>query len=90
MYSLQVRKKLCCYQSDTFAFDLVHQLNHKETEMEVTVERDFVDILEGGGNVAIGVNAKVMGNGEVTAQCSQGLTNAAEIIDENMVVRESM
>jgi hydroxymethylbilane synthase len=70
-------------------FDLVHQLNHKETEMEVTVERDFVDILEGGCHVPIGVNAKVTGDGEITAQCSLGLPNAKEIIAEKLVGREA-
>ncbi len=74
---------------DKEIFDLVHELNHKETEMEVTVERDFVDILEGGCHVPIGVNAKVMGNGEITAQCSLGLPNATEIIAEKMVGKEA-
>ena len=67
---------------DKEVFDLVHELNDKKTEMEVTVERDFVDILEGGCHVPIGVNAKVTGNGEIVAQCSLGLPNAAEVIIE--------
>lgn len=74
---------------DKEIFDLVHQLNHKETEMEVTVERDFVDILEGGCHVPIGVNAKVTGDGEITAQCSLGLPNAEEIIAEKLVGKEA-
>ena len=74
---------------DKEIFDLVHQLNHKETEMEVTVERDFVDILEGGCHVPIGVNAKVTGDGEITAQCSLGLPNATEIIAEKLAGKEA-
>lgn len=70
-------------------FDLVHELNHKPTEMEVTVERAFVDILEGGCHVPIGVNAKVMGNGEIIAQCTLGLPNALEIISETITGIES-
>ena len=66
-------------------FDLVHQLNHKETEMEVTVERDFVDILEGGCHVPIGVNAKVMGDGSILTQCTLGLPNASEVISERLI-----
>ncbi len=69
-------------------FDLVHQLNHKETEMEVTVERDFVDILEGGCHVPIGVNAKVMGDGSILAQCTLGLPDASEIISERLIGKE--
>lgn len=69
---------------DKEIFDLVHELNHKATEMEVTVERDFVDILEGGCHVPIGVNAKVLDNGEITAQCTLGLPNALEVISETI------
>ncbi len=74
---------------DKEIFDLVHELNHKATEMEVTVERDFVDILEGGCHVPIGVNAKVLGNGEITAQCTLGLPNALEVISETITGKES-
>lgn len=69
-------------------FDLVHQLNHKETEMEVTVERDFVDILEGGCHVPIGVNAKVMGDGSILTQCTLGLPDASEVISERLIGKE--
>ena len=70
-------------------FDLVHELNHKPTEMEVTVERAFVDILEGGCHVPIGVNAKVMGNGDIMVQCTLGLPNALEIISEKITGKEA-
>jgi len=65
-------------------FDLVHQLNHKKTEMEVTVERHFVDILEGGCHVPIGVNAKVMDNGKIMTQCTLGLPDASEVLCETL------
>jgi len=65
-------------------FDLVAQLNHKPTEMEVTVERHFVDILEGGCHVPIGVNASVLDNGELIAQCSLGLPDASEVLCETL------
>ncbi|PHR58923.1 MAG: hydroxymethylbilane synthase [Arcobacter sp.] len=69
-------------------FDLVHQLNHKETEMEVTVERHFVDILEGGCHVPIGVNAKVMDNGEIMTQCTLGLPDASEVLSETLTASQ--
>jgi len=65
-------------------FELVSQLNHKKTQMEVTVERDFVDILEGGCHVPIGVNAKVMDNGDIMTQCSLGLPDASEVLSETL------
>jgi len=74
---------------DKEIFDLVHELNHKATEMEVTVERDFVDILEGGCHVPIGVNAKVLENGDITAQCTLGLPNALEVISETISGKET-
>ncbi len=74
---------------DKEVFALVHELNDKKTEMEVTVERAFVDILEGGCHVPIGVNAKVLGNGEIMAQCTLGLPNAAEFISEELIGSEA-
>jgi len=65
-------------------FDLVHQLNHKETHMEVTVERHFVDILEGGCHVPIGVNAKVLEDGKILTQCTLGLPDASEVLCETL------
>ena len=73
---------------DAEVFELVHRLNHKETEIEVTIERDFVDILEGGCHVPIGVNASVKGNGDVVSQCTLGLPNALEIISEKIQGKE--
>ena len=70
-------------------FDLVRQLNHKPTEMEVTVERAFVDVLEGGCHVPIGVNAVVMGNGDIEAQYTLGLPDASEIITEKVSGKEA-
>jgi len=74
---------------DKEIFDLVHQLNHKPTEMAVTVERAFVDVLEGGCHVPIGVNATVSENGDIRAQCTLGLPNALEIISEEISGKEA-
>ncbi len=73
---------------DPEVFELVQQLNHKKTQMEVTVERDFVDILEGGCHVPIGVNATVNEKGEITAQCTLGLPDASEHIVESITGKE--
>ena len=69
---------------DKEVFDLVAKLNHKPTEMEVTVERHFVDILEGGCHVPIGVNASVLDDGKLLAQCSLGLPDASEVLCETL------
>jgi hydroxymethylbilane synthase len=38
-------------------FDFIHQLNHKETEIVSTIERDFLNELEGGCSAPIGAIA---------------------------------
>lgn len=69
---------------DEEVFSLVQELNHQKTHMEVTVERDFVDILEGGCHVPIGVNAQVSENGQIKAQCTLGLPDASETIVQSI------
>lgn len=69
---------------DKEIFDLVRELNHKPTEIEVTIERDFVDLLEGGCHVPIGVNASVREDGTVLSQCTLGLPNALEILSDTL------
>jgi len=73
---------------DKEIFDLVHRLNHKETEIEVTVERAFVDVLEGGCHVPIGVNAKYNKDGSVLARCTLGLPDASEVITQTITGSE--
>jgi len=68
---------------DKEIFDLVHELNHRPTEIEVTVERAFVDVLEGGCHVPIGVNASY-NNGKIRAMCTLGLPDASEFIEESI------
>lgn len=69
---------------DKEVFDLVRELNHKATEIEVTIERDFVDLLEGGCHVPIGVNASVLSDGTVLSQCTLGLPNGLEILSDTL------
>lgn len=74
---------------DKEIFDLVHELNHKATEIEVTIERDFVDLLEGGCHVPIGVNASVCEDGTVVSRCMLGLPNALEILSDTLSAEQA-
>ena len=74
---------------DKEIFDLVRELNHKPTEIEVTVERAFVDILEGGCHVPIGVNASYSEDGSIKAMCTLGLPDASEVLAESIVGSEA-
>jgi hydroxymethylbilane synthase len=47
---------------DDEVIDIVSVLNDENSMIETTIERDFVDRLEGGCQVPIGVNAKLDGD----------------------------
>ncbi len=64
--------------------DIVRKLNHEVSEMETTIERDFVDMLQGGCQVPIGVRAKVLENGDIIAKAVVGLPNGKELLKEKI------
>lgn len=49
-------------KADTKTLDICAQINHKDTEIAVTVERQFMKTLEGGCTAPIGGNAKITGD----------------------------
>ncbi len=66
---------------DPKIIDIISILNDKNAEIETTVERDFVTVLEGGCQVPIGVNAKYDGT-HITVRCCVGMPDGKEIIKE--------
>jgi len=54
---------------------------------ETTIEREFVDTLEGGCQVPIGVNAFVQENGDVIVKAILGLPDGREFLKETKLVR---
>jgi len=48
-------------KEDTKTLEICAKINHKETEMAVAVERQFMKTLEGGCTAPIGGNAKITG-----------------------------
>lgn len=74
---------------DEAVMQIVKCLDNEESRIETTIERDFVDMLEGGCHVPIGVNATVMENGDVVVKSILGLPNANEVIAESKVARAS-
>lgn len=48
-------------KADNEILDICAQINHKDTEMAVAVERQFMKTLEGGCTAPIGGNAKITG-----------------------------
>lgn len=49
-------------KADTETIDICAQINHKDTEITVAVERQFMKTLEGGCTAPIGGNAKISGD----------------------------
>ena len=65
---------------------IVARLQDDETMMATTIERAFVDTLEGGCQVPIGVNAVVNGE-DVSIKVILGLPDGTEILKEDMTVK---
>ncbi len=65
---------------------IVQGLEDEYSRIETTIERDFVDLLEGGCQVPIGVNAFVMENDDILVKAILGLPNGDEIMTEKRIV----
>ncbi len=64
---------------------IVACLENEFSRIETTIERDFVEMLEGGCHVPIGVNASVLENGDVVVKSILGLPSGNEVLGESKV-----
>jgi len=62
-------------------------LEDEYSRVETTIEREFVDTLEGGCQVPIGVNAFVQENDTVLVKAILGLPNGREILKDTKLVK---
>ena len=62
---------------------IVMPLQDEDALIETTVERDFVQALDGGCQVPIGVNAKLLGD-KIEVRCAVGLPNGKELIKQKI------
>lgn len=69
---------------DKKVLNLVKVLNDDKTEKETTIERDFIEVLNGGCQVPIGVNAEIYGDGKVSVVARIGLPNGKEVMNESI------
>jgi hydroxymethylbilane synthase len=65
---------------------IVARLEDENSRVETTIERDFVDMLNGGCHVPIGVSATVLENGNVVIKAVLGLPNGTKIMDDTKIV----
>lgn len=68
--------------NDPEVIKIAQQLDDEYSRIETVIERDFVDMLEGGCQVPIGVNATVLDNGDVIVKAMVGMPDASEILSE--------
>jgi hydroxymethylbilane synthase len=68
--------------------EIVKVLNNEEANIETTVERDFVDVLQGGCQVPIGVNAKLKDN-SLTIRAVVGLPDGSKMLKEKFIAHKN-
>lgn len=73
---------------DSEVMALARGLNDENSVVETTIEREFVDTLEGGCQVPIGVNATVMDNGDVITRAILGLPDGMEVLHETRLAKK--
>jgi hydroxymethylbilane synthase len=69
---------------DPKVLEIVSVLQDEEALIETTVERDFVEVLQGGCQVPIGVNAKLKDD-ELVVRCIVGMPDGTELIKEKLL-----
>lgn len=72
--------------NEPWVLDIVKILNDSNSFIETRIERGFVDTLEGGCQVPIGVSARVQENGEVIVRSILGLPDGSEVMGESITV----
>jgi hydroxymethylbilane synthase len=70
---------------DPKVIELVSILNDEVSEVETTVERDFVGKLEGSCTVPIGVNATLLDNGTIITKAVVGTADGKDILRDTMI-----
>lgn len=70
--------------SDEKIKEIVAVLNDNSANIESTIERNFVDTLQGGCQVPIGVKATILDENSVRVQAIVGMPDGSEYIDEDI------
>ncbi len=72
--------------NDAEVLKIVAGLEDEYSRVETTIERSFVDALDGGCQVPIGVNASVLEDGNVSIRAVLGLPDGSEMLSDIKVV----
>jgi len=72
--------------NDPEVLKIVSRLEDEDSRIETTIERAFVDTLNGGCHVPIGASANVLEDGSVHVRTVLGLPNGTEMLEDTRVV----
>ena len=72
--------------NDPRVLEIVKVLNDNDAHIESTIERSFVDTLQGGCQVPIGVKATIIDENSIRIQAIVGLPDGSEYISEDITV----
>lgn len=77
--------------NEPWVLEIASILEDDDSRLETTIERGFVDTLQGGCQVPIGVSARVQNDGNVSIRSTLGMPDGSEIMgDEMMVSRDEI
>ncbi|MFA7500573.1 MAG: hydroxymethylbilane synthase [Sulfurimonas sp.] len=71
--------------NDAEVLKIIAGLEDEYSRIETTIERSFVDELEGGCQVPIGVNASVLEDGNVSIKAVLGLPDGTEMLSDSKI-----
>jgi hydroxymethylbilane synthase len=72
--------------NEPWVLEIAAFLDDENSRIETTIERGFVDTLQGGCQVPIGVSARVQENSEVIVRSTLGMPDGSEAMGEEVVV----
>jgi len=75
--------------NESWVLEIADFLNDDSSRLETTIERGFVDTLQGGCQVPIGVSARVGENGEVSVSSILGMPDGSEVMGESLTIKIS-
>ena len=75
--------------NDPEIIKIVQGLDNEDSHIITSIEREFVDTLEGGCQVPIGINAVMIENDEVLIKSILGMPDGSEIMSETKVINKS-
>ncbi len=73
--------------TDPVIVELIKVLNDKDAHIESTIERSFVDTLQGGCQVPIGVKATIIDENSIRVQAIVGMPDGSESITEDITAK---